>query len=149
MLQWTIPTGHDFVEGCLHFDEPGNTVWGAATSGELVTIRLFDRRVEVPGAGYNQPVAAVPNSDGLTVVIVDRSGRVWLARRDQPDQAGARLVATVPNDALAAQRHSDTGQLLVLTSGSNGIDPGPVILTVDLESGAVTTVAGGLTDART
>jgi hypothetical protein len=149
MLQWTIPTGHAFVKGCLQFDEPSNTVWGAATSGELVTIRLLDRRAEVRGAGYDQPVAAVPNSDGLTVVIVDRSGQVWLARRDQADQAGARLVATVPSEALAAQRHPDTGLLLVLTSGSYGIDPGPIILTVDLESGAVTTVAGGLTDAQT
>src|SRR5260370_25649001 len=149
MIKWTIAAGHAFDRGCLHFDEPGNTVWGAATSGELVTIRLLDRRVQVPGAGYDQPVAAVPNSDGLPVVIVDRSGRVWLARRDQAGQAAARLVATVPNDALAAQRHPDTGLLLVLTSGSFGIDPGPTIVTVDLESGVVTTVASGLLDAQT
>lgn len=150
MLQHTIPVGHALAPESLTFEEPGNAAWAATVGGELVTVRLLDGAVSQLGGGYRHPVGVVPMHDGLTVAIVERTGRIWLARRDQAARARAQLVADLPGSALAARRHPDTGKLLVLTTRrERGGDADPTIFAVDSAQGTVTEVASGLRYART
>lgn len=118
MIQQLIPVGHALVPGSLSFDEPGNKVWAATANGAIVTVRLLDGRVKLMGFGYRRPVGVVPCYDGLTVAVVERSGRVWLSRRDHAYRSRAGLVADLPARVLAVRRHPDPGRLLVLTTHS-------------------------------
>ena len=150
MLQRVISTGHDLVPESLAFDEARNTVWAAATNGTLVTVRLLDRRIELAGLGYRRPIGVLPGHDGLTVSVVERTGRIWLARRDQASRGSAQLIADLPGRALTARRHPDPGFVLVLTTLQTvGGEPDPTIFSVDLRDGNATMVASGLTGART
>ena len=145
MLQRTIAVGHNLVPGSLSFDETRNTAWAATTNGGIVSVRLLDRRIELLGSGYRRPVAVIPGHDGLTVCVVERSGRVWRARRDQASRTFAQLVTDLPGRALAARRHPDSARILVLmaTAGDTAMS------SIDLDDGTTTVIASGLTDAVT
>jgi hypothetical protein len=145
MLQSTVAVGHNLVPGSLSFDETGNTAWAATTNGSIVTVRLLDRRIELLGSGYRRPVAVIPGHDGLTVSVVERSGRVWRARRDQASRAFAQLVTDLPGRALAARRHPDAARILVLTATAGDTE----MSSINLNDGTTTTIASGLTHAVT
>ena len=150
MLQRTIPVGHALAPESLTFEEPGNAAWAATVEGALVTVRLLDGAVSQLGGGYRHPVGVVPMHDGLTVAIVERTGRIWLARRDQAERGRAQLIADLSGSALAARRHPDAGKLLVLTTRrERGGNADPTIFAVDLAQGAIAEVTHGLTHART
>jgi hypothetical protein len=150
MLERVIATGVDLVPDSLHFDVPSNAVWASGSNGSVVTVRLLDQRVEQLGFGYRRPIAAVPGHDGLTVAVVERRGRVWLARRDQASRNRARMVAAVPGRVLAARRHPDPGTLLLLTTGAlDGAPPGPTLVSCDLADGSLRTLTSELARART
>jgi hypothetical protein len=150
MLQQVITVGHDLVAESLAFEETGNTVWAATTNGALVTVRLLDQRIALIGSGYRRPIGVIPRHDGLTVAVVERNGRTWLARRDQASRPHAQLVIDLPGRVLAARRHPDPGSLLVLTTLQvQGGDPDPTVFSVDLRDGTANVVASGLTHART
>lgn len=108
-------------------------------------VRFLDRRIELLGSGYRRPVAVIPGHDGLTVSIVERSGRVWRARRDQASRTFAQLVTDLPGRPLAARRHSDAARILVLTSTASDT----AMSSIDMNDGTITDIAGGLTDAVT
>lgn len=150
MLQRVITVGHDLVAESLAFDESGNMAWAATTNGALVTARLLDQRIELIGSGYRRPVGVIPGHDGLTVAVVERNGRTWLARRDQASRSRAQLVMDLPGRVLAARRHLEPQKLLVLTTRqiADG-EPDPTIFSVDLADGTANVVTSGLTDART
>lgn len=96
MLQRTIPIGQVVVAGSLTFEPAGNAAWAATASGAVVTVRLFDQRVEQIGSGYVDPVAALPMVDGLSVVVAEADGGLWLARGDAANRSQARPLADVP-----------------------------------------------------
>jgi hypothetical protein len=150
MLEQVIATGHTLVLGSLIFDPPDNCVWGVSTAGAVVTVRLLDERVSELGAGYHEPIAAIPLHDGLTLAVVERAGHIRWAQRDAASSDLAAPVATVPGSALAARRHPDAGHIAVLASeGLDGAEPGPAVLLCDLADGTLTAIATGLIGART
>src|SRR5690242_17590046 len=131
MLQRVITVGHNLVAESAAFDETGNMVWAATTNGALVTVRLLDQRIQVIGSGYRRPIGVIPGHDGLTIAVVERNGRTWLARRDQASRSQAQLVVDLPGRVLAARRHLEPQQLLVLTTHQvAGGDPDPTIFLV-------------------
>ena len=150
MLQRVIPVGNDLVPESLSFDGPGNLVWAVTLSGEIVTVRLLDRRVELVGAGYQRPVAVIRNHDGLTLAVVEQDGSTLLAARSGAARNRAAVLADLPGQALAARRHVDVGSVLVLTThhAEDG-PPDPTIFRVHLQDGTSTIVASGLAHART
>src|SRR5690349_14283464 len=117
----------------LHFDEPGNTLWYPTAAGEVHTVRFSDRRTRLRGSGFTQPVAAVPLHDGLGVAVVEASGRVFVAHRDDVSPAASAEVVTVAGPVLAAHRHPDLNRLLVLTPS--------LLVAVDLDTASVDVVS--------
>ena len=150
MLQRVITVGQELAAESLTFDEAGNTAWAATTSGALVTVRLLDQRVTLIGSGYRRPIGVIPGHDGLTVAVVERNGRTWLALRDQASRLRAQFVIDLPGRVLAARRHPEPGRLLVLSAvGAPAGSPEATIFSVDLRDGTANIVADGLADART
>jgi hypothetical protein len=88
-----VPTGRDIAPDSLCFDVPGNALWAATTDGAIIAVRLLDGEVREVGAGYANPVAALPSADGLTVAVVERAGGITLARRDDASRDRASALA--------------------------------------------------------
>ena len=150
MLQRVINVGRVLVAESLAFDEPGNMVWAASTNGALVTVRLLDQRIERVGAGYRRPIGIIPGHDGLTVAVVQRNGRTFLARRDLASRPRAQFVLDLPGRVLAARRHLEPGKVVVLTTHqTEDGEPAPTIFSVDLRDGTSTIVATELAGATT
>ncbi|MFI6909609.1 hypothetical protein ACIBKY_50685 [Nonomuraea sp. NPDC050394] len=124
--------------GSLSFHEPSNTVWFATSAGEVRAVRLMDRREWLCGSGFDDPVEAVPVQDGLAVAVVERDGRVCVARREAADALDAATVADLGEPVVAARLHPDFGVLLVLT--------GDGLYSVDLTGGVVRAVATDLSE---
>lgn len=146
MLRRTIPTGHQVVPGSLAFEPAGNRCWAATAAGDLVTVRLLDAVVGVPGQGYLDPVAVLPQADGLTVAVVEADGTVLTALRTDADRARARLVTQLPDGALAAAAGPEPGSILVLTGTTGG--GAPRLRTCRLDTGAVQDVSADLDGAH-
>jgi hypothetical protein len=150
MIQHVIAVGHSLVPESLAFDEPGNKVWAVTTNGAIVTVRLLDQQVRLLGFGYRRPIGLVPGHDGLTIAIAERSGRVWLARRDHASRSRAQLLVDLPGRVLAVRRHPDFGRLMVLTNVAVlAGEPNPTIWIVDSGTGVADMLTDGLAHART
>ena len=141
MLTHVIPVGHELGTG-LAFHGPGNCAWATA-EGSAVTTRLLDGLVQERAAGYTDLVAAIPLQDSLTVVLVERDGRVWWTAVDDLAKDQARPVTQLPGSAVAGGLHPDSGTVLVLTDGGPGeaalsaiaVDDGTVTpITTDLDA---------------
>jgi hypothetical protein len=134
MARWTTGIGEPIDTG-LAFDEATNAVWFVA-DGRLGSLRVLGRRARWHGEGWAGAVAAVPNSDGLTVLVVLASGEVRVAARATADEASSSVFADLGRGAVAAAASPD-GRLVVLT------DDG-ALEALDPRSGAIKTVVAGL-----
>src|SRR4051812_37317648 len=147
MLRTTITAGQAVVPGSLSFCAPRNAVWATTAVGDVIAVRLFDRQLTTLGSGYVDPVAVTPIPDGLPMAIVESGGSVFIARRDSADRSHAKLLAEVPNGGLACCNHPDRGLLLVLAAASPDGTAAPLLLSCDLATGELVTVASGLEGA--
>ncbi|MGW0802726.1 hypothetical protein [Nonomuraea sp. NPDC002799] len=136
MSQWSFSIEHRTQPGAVTFDELGNKLWLATETGDLVTFRLYNRAAQVLGGGYLEPVAVLPQRDGLKVVVVERAGTVLSAARAAAGRRDARVVADLGRTITTAVYLPDAGR--VLAAGDS------VAVTVDLTDGSVTTLTSGL-----
>lgn len=143
MLQHTIHTSQELVPDSLSFSEARNAIWAVTADGRLVAIRLFDKQLRQVGSGYVDPVGVVPLPDGLRLAVAEQGGSVLVVRRDAANRADARELADVPGAVLGIREHVEPGLLLILAD-----DSGPQLLSCDVDSGALSVVAGDLEDAR-
>ncbi|HJT58574.1 MAG TPA: hypothetical protein VJ761_18850 [Ktedonobacteraceae bacterium] len=137
----SIPLAHLVSPGCVAFLEPDNALWLGTEAGEIISLRLLDGRVTVLGGGYLQPVAALPLSNGLGVLVVERSGRLLIASRDAVDAANSVIVADLARPLAAACLHPDGQLALVLEAGNTS-----QLLQIDLATGAAQAFAEELAD---
>ncbi len=148
MLRTSVPTGHDIVPDSLTFHASANEVWAVTPVGEIVAVRLLDRRVRTVGTGYVDPVAAVPLADSLRLVVVEADGTVLVAHRDLADRASAGMLTSVPGGAVAAASDHSSEAVLIICAGSVDGDPGPQLVSCSASDGSFTVLASGLTGAK-
>lgn len=148
MLRTSVPTGHDIVPDSLTFHASANEVWAVTPVGEIVAVRLLDRRVRTVGTGYVDPVAAVPLADSLRLVVVEADGTVLVAHRDLADRASAGMLTSVPGGAVAAASDHSSEAVLIICAGSVDGDPGPQLVSCSASDGSLTVLASGLTGAK-
>ncbi|WP_327107238.1 hypothetical protein [Nonomuraea glycinis] len=137
MSQQSFSIGHRVQRGTAAFDELGNTIWLATETGDVVTFRLYDQAAKVLGGGYQNPVAVLPQRDGLNVAVVESSGTILLAARTAASRQDARVVADLGRTITAAAQMPDAAGVLAVGDG--------MAVTIDLTNGSITTLTSGLT----
>ena len=148
MLRTSISTGHDIVPDSLTFHASANEVWAVTPVGEIVAVRLLDRRVRTVGAGYVDPVGAVPLADSLRLVVAEADGTVLVAHLDLADRVSAGMLTSVPGGAVAAASDHSSEAVLIICAGSVDGDPGPQLVSCSASDGSLTVLASGLTGAK-
>ena len=141
IVRTSIPFAHSLSWGCVEFNELSNSLWLGTEAGEIISLRLLDRRVTVLGSGYLEPVAVMPAVDGLGVFIAERAGLVMSALRGSAGRAHAAVIADLARPLAGARLSADGASAVVMEAGTPAR-----LLRVDLSTGADQVLAEGLTD---
>ncbi|MDA2892350.1 hypothetical protein PDG61_15630 [Mycolicibacterium sp. BiH015] len=145
MLQRTIPTGRTLIPGSLTFNAAQNSIWATTAGGRVVVVRLYDQKTVSVGAGYADPVGVVALPDGFRIAVAERDGCIYVARRESADRSTARALVDLSGSIRALRADVQTDSILALVDDGTG----PALLRIAIDTGAVTTAAGGLDDATT